>query len=153
MHPTKTAPRSTRANLLLLAVGGALLFAALPADATADKVTFCHATGSESNPYVEVEAAAAGVFNGHLGAGHQGGEDIIPPFTYQQNVYSQNYDAEGQAILAAHCAVPSETTTTTGSQTQTTTGVEVPVFSSVTSLVLAVGGALGGVLLMLRRRL
>jgi hypothetical protein len=39
-----------------------------------DKITLCHATGSATNPYVEITVAAAGVANGH--ARHAG--DIIP---------------------------------------------------------------------------
>jgi hypothetical protein len=69
------------------------------------KHTICHATGSESNPYVRITPSVSGVYNGHMG--HQGGEDIVPPFTYKGTAYSQNWDAEGQAIFNAGCAVPS----------------------------------------------
>jgi uncharacterized repeat protein (TIGR01451 family) len=75
-----------------------------PPDST--DVSICHATGSSSNPYVLIaQLSAAGVFNGHLGAGHQGGEDIIPPFSYQAQTYSQNWDAPHQAIYNAGCVV------------------------------------------------
>jgi hypothetical protein len=79
--------------------------------------TICHATGSESNPFVVITPAKAGVYNGHLatssggqaGADHQDAEDIIPPFQYDADrngtaeTYSQNWDAEGQAIFNADC--------------------------------------------------
>ena len=65
------------------------------------KVTICHATGSTSNPFVEVTPSAAGVFNGHLG--HQDGRDIIPPFQYKGQTYSQNWDAIGQATFGNGC--------------------------------------------------
>ncbi|HUF38127.1 MAG TPA: FecR domain-containing protein, partial [Anaerolineales bacterium] len=39
-----------------------------------DKVTLCHATGSATNPYVEITVSVQGATNGH--AGHSG--DIIP---------------------------------------------------------------------------
>lgn len=68
------------------------------------KHTICHATGSESNPYVRITPSVSGVYNGHMG--HQDGEDIVPPFTYKGVTYSQNWDAEGQAIFNAGCAVP-----------------------------------------------
>lgn len=69
------------------------------------KHTICHATGSESNPYVRITPSVSGVYNGHIG--HQDDEDIVPPFTYKGTTYSQNWDAEGQAIFNAGCAVPS----------------------------------------------
>src|SRR5882762_9905555 len=42
-------------------------------------VTICHATGSSSNPFVIISPSASGVFHGHIR--HQGGRDIVPPFT------------------------------------------------------------------------
>ena len=68
-----------------------------------EHVTICHATGSSSNPYVRISPSASGVFHGHLG--HQDGRDIIPPFTYDGQTYSQNWDTAGQgpATTAAAC--------------------------------------------------
>ena len=88
----------------VLAPGGL----SVAAHATPDKATICHATGSESNPFVQISPSASGVFNGHLGAGHQNGEDIIPPFEYKGQTYSQNWDAVGQAIFNNGCEVPTE---------------------------------------------
>jgi hypothetical protein len=65
------------------------------------KVTICHATGSSTNPFVTITPSASGVFHGHLG--HQDGRDIIPPFTYKGQVYSQNWNAAGQAIFNNGC--------------------------------------------------
>jgi hypothetical protein len=103
--------------------------------------TICHATGSESNPFVVITPAKAGVYNGHLatssggqaGADHQLAEDIIPPFQYDANrdgtaeTYSQNWDAEGQAIFNAGCEESEGGgggggTTTGGTTTGGTTG-------------------------------
>ena len=47
------------------------------ARAPAPKITICHATGSESNPYVEITISENGL-NGHLNQNHQGLEDIVP---------------------------------------------------------------------------
>jgi hypothetical protein len=73
------------------------------------KVTLCHATHSLGNPFVTINVAAAAAYNGHLGDGngdHQEGEDIIPPFTYKGQVYSQNWDAAGQATYNNGCVAP-----------------------------------------------
>ena len=71
-----------------------------------EPVTLCHATHSDRNPYVLITVDDDGAFRGHLGGGHQDGEDIIPPFEFDGVTYSQNWDADGQAILAAGCDVP-----------------------------------------------
>jgi hypothetical protein len=84
------------------------------------KAPICHATGSQSNPFVMIEPSVSGVFHGHLGASHQDGRDIIPPFVYQGVTYSQNWDATGQAIFANGCVPPATTTSTTTSTTTTT---------------------------------
>jgi hypothetical protein len=64
------------------------------------KVTICHATGSAKNPFVKITPSASGVFHGHLG--HQDGRDIIPPFTYKGQTYSQNWPS-GQALFDNGC--------------------------------------------------
>lgn len=76
-----------------------------------NKVTICHATGSATNPYVVITPNANGVINGHSGSGHQGGRDIIPPFSYNDHGTTkqypgQNWDATGQAIYNNGCKVP-----------------------------------------------
>ena len=63
-----------------------------------EKVTLCHATGSATNPFVKITIAAAAAVNGHID--HQHGEDIIPPFEYKGQTYSQNWTTEGQALYA-----------------------------------------------------
>jgi hypothetical protein len=74
----------------------------------AHKHTICHATGSSKNPFVVITPSVSGVFHGHIG--HQGDEDIVPPFVYKGVTYSQNWDAEGQALFAANCAAPASAT-------------------------------------------
>jgi hypothetical protein len=70
-----------------------------------ESVTLCHATHSLKNPYVEITVSVAGAFNGHLGSSHQQGRDIIPPFFFQGQQYSQNWDSTGQTIFRAGCKV------------------------------------------------
>ena len=43
--------------------------------------------------------------HGHLA--HQDDGDVVPPFTYEGVTYSQNWNAEGQALSANGCEVPS----------------------------------------------
>lgn len=88
----------------VVALAGAAVIAvspALGAAPQAQQVSICHATGSAKNPYVLIHPAAAGVVNGHLG--HQDARDIVPPFTYKGQTYSQNYDAAGAAVFANGC--------------------------------------------------
>jgi hypothetical protein len=78
-------------------------------------VTLCHATSSQTNPYVVITTDDDGV----LGAGHSSGNghdshggDIIPPFGYtdnkgdSQSYPGKNWDGQGQAILANGCEPP-----------------------------------------------
>jgi LPXTG-motif cell wall-anchored protein len=70
-------------------------------------VTLCHATGSTTNPFVRITISVSGAFNGHLGNDHQNGEDIIPPFEFEGQTYSQNWDVAGQATFNNNCVRPS----------------------------------------------
>jgi len=67
-------------------------------------VTICHATGSATNPYVRISPSVSGVYHGHLG--HQDLRDIVPPFTYNGQTLSENWDSNGQAIYNNGCAAP-----------------------------------------------
>ena len=73
-----------------------------------NKVTLCHATKSKSNPYVEISVNANGSVSGHAGSSHQNGQDIIPPFDYNDNGTTkhfpgQNWNSSGQAIFNNGC--------------------------------------------------
>jgi uncharacterized repeat protein (TIGR01451 family) len=113
---------------LRLAVGGLLVTSALTATAGAalaapdPKVTLCHRTDSNTNPYVEI-TVSVNAANGALGHGngdhtqhtgpiydptlkakHIKWGDIIPPYTYSAGSYpGLNYTAGGAALLARHC--------------------------------------------------
>ena len=91
------------------------------------KVTICHATGSQTNPFVRITPAAEGVIDGHYA--HQDQRDVIPPFTFGgKNYPGQNWDSRGKAIYNNDCKVPGTTGTTgtTGTGTTGTTGTGTP---------------------------
>jgi hypothetical protein len=71
----------------------------------ADSVTICHATGSSSNPYVQITVYANAVREGraHNRDGHQDGEDIIPPGPSDPD--GRNWDPEHQTIFDDGCLV------------------------------------------------
>ncbi|MEV7395760.1 hypothetical protein [Aeromicrobium sp. NPDC092404] len=78
------------------------------------KITICHSTSSETNPYVQNAPNASGDLHGHTG--HTGGlfptpgwGDIIPPFEFDGEQYpGLNWTAEGQAIYNNGCDLPDE---------------------------------------------
>jgi len=85
-----------------------------PSPSVSANVRICHATGQEGN-YQDISPSAEGVINGHVGASHQGGGDIIPPFYYGEPIQyfpGQNWDAEGQAIWNNNCEIPKSPTPT-----------------------------------------
>lgn len=90
---------------LLLAVT-LMLATGLSANATqptGHKVDICHATASETNPYVliNVDIASAGYPDYETGhASHEG--DIIPPYTYEEFSFPGQGD---QSILENGCGV------------------------------------------------
>lgn len=96
-----------------------------------NKVTICHATDSDSNPYVSNQPNKSGDVSGH--DDHDGpvwfdgidGKwgDIIPPFTYGDGqVYpGKNWNASGIAIYNNGCNVPSEVVIPTITNTPTPT--------------------------------
>jgi len=94
-HPVKPAAKSKAQPVTPAAAP------VTPAPAQAH-VTICHATGSAMNPYVRISPSVSGVYHGHLA--HQDGRDIVPPFTYNGQTYSENWDSAHQAIYNAGCA-------------------------------------------------
>ncbi len=73
------------------------------ASASPGRGTICHATGSGSNPYVEITVGENAVREGrgHNRDGHQDGEDIIPPGPYDPD--GRNWNVEGQTIYEDGC--------------------------------------------------
>ena len=119
------------AALTTLSTAGGLATAssALSAPAPGQNLGICHATHSNTNPYVyeTPNINATGLQGGHanhigpiwdptLKAQHIHWGDIIPPFTYQPkkgpavNYPGLNWTAAGQQILANGCAIPDTVT-------------------------------------------
>jgi len=90
---------------------GASVLAAVPALGTSSpalgpntRVRICHATRSKTNPYVMISPSVAGIVNGHLK--HQDHRDVVPPFTFRGQTYSQNSTPAGLTFLAGGCSGP-----------------------------------------------
>jgi hypothetical protein len=64
-------------------------FATSPVDGS-HKVTFCHATGSKTNPYVIITTDKIAVVQAH--SKHQNDEDMWPMFTYDDHGTPVNLD-------------------------------------------------------------
>lgn len=144
--------KRTAAVVAVTGVGAAMgigAFMVLPgATATpAGKVTICHRTASESNPYVtntvsvdSIDEEGNKYLNGH--GDHTGPVfdpadpqafwgDIIPPFTNEASGSSfagQNWTADGQAWWANGCSEPSESSSasTSGSESSESSTITTP---------------------------
>lgn len=92
---------------LVMSSGIALMVTATPANA-AQKVTFCHSTGSESNPWVKLTTDVHSFYNGHVLAQHT--SDIYPAVTFTQGKKTISVKAQGteedMAFLANGCKAP-----------------------------------------------
>lgn len=76
-------------------------------DGAVQKITFCHATGSASNPYVRLTTSVRAFSQaGHLD--HQDGRDIYPAFSYVKKGETYAVPAQGdQALLQFEdCSAP-----------------------------------------------
>ena len=116
--------KAMRPGVLLAAISTALTVAAAvsagdgfsPSDTVGpgDLIPICHALGEDNKDVLIDVAPSAGVVFGHAGAGHQLGDDIIPPFTYVDNqgdvnsslASGQNWTAANQTFWANGCSRP-----------------------------------------------
>ena len=119
--PISLSPRARR--LTGVALGGCLLVLggsaahATPNPGGEHKVTLCHATNSDDNPYVAVTVDVASVrFAGHAGhegpvwtpshAKHSKWGDIIPSFDFGDGVSFPGMNlADGSSILGDSCSI------------------------------------------------
>ena len=106
----------------VIVIGLALASTALATPPPNHKVTICHATNSDTNPYVVIDVDIAS--SGYLKAGHSlhtgpiwyaGAKadkvkwgDIIPAYDYEATSFhfaGLNWTADGQAIWEAGCVI------------------------------------------------
>lgn len=78
-------------------------------------ITLCHATGSKSNPYVQITVDNQGAIDGH----EKHKDDIIPP--NDDGAPAKNWTTQGQAIWENDCKDPKPTPTPTAKPTATPT--------------------------------
>lgn len=134
---------TTKTHFSVIAtLAAASMLASTPAFAEANKptqannsaspekqITICHATDSQTNPYVKITVSANAIanhqdFNGH-GVQHEGGVwfkgiadhawgDIIPAFTTKSGVaYPGQNATAGSSVLAKDCKVTAPVVVTT----------------------------------------
>lgn len=98
----------TAAGVVAILTGMSTFASAAPHD---PQVTICHATHSDTNPYVQITVDADAVNGAGHGQDHSGhADDIIPPV--EGVTLGLNWDASGQAIYANGCQTATPPTTT-----------------------------------------
>lgn len=106
------------AILVFLMSAGATVASKPPAHS----LTICHATGSATNPYVEITVDVAAVIHGH--SRHDG--DIYPPFSYDNTTYTGSNWPSRTAIYSNGCLESTPTPTPAPSASVTVTTVVTP---------------------------
>ncbi|MFC7488829.1 hypothetical protein ACOCJ7_06930 [Knoellia sp. CPCC 206453] len=80
---------------LALAGASGIAFAGTASADPNPNITICHATGSETNPFVVITIDAAAITQqGH--DTHQNDNDVIPPFTYVRESDGETVTFDGQ---------------------------------------------------------
>lgn len=106
----------------------------MPTSATPDRPYICHAEGMDNkDTWNKAFPANEGQMFGHIG--HQNAEDIIPPFEYEGNTYSQNWFEPFITIYNNGCVVANPTSTPTN--TPTNTPIDVPTETATATAIIA----------------
>jgi hypothetical protein len=86
---------------LVMSSGAALMVMAAPANA-AEKVTFCHSTGSGSNEWIELTTSVNAFYVGHVLKQHT--SDIYPAVSFVKKGQTIDVPAQGdQSVLENNC--------------------------------------------------
>jgi cobalamin biosynthesis Mg chelatase CobN len=130
-HVIASGLAGTGMVLMLAGVGAGPAHATQDHDDEGHKVTICHATSADENPYVEQEVDVASILDDqghadHVGPlwvvdhpKHEDWGDIIPAFDFGEGEQFDGLNLPaGQLFLDDHCALPG--TTTSSSSTSTT---------------------------------
>jgi hypothetical protein len=132
-HVIASGLAGTGMVLMLAGVGAGPAQATPDPDDEGHKVTICHATAADENPYVELEVDVASILDDkghgeHVGPlwvvdhpKHEDWGDIIPAFDFGpgEQFDGQNLPA-GQLFLDGDCGIPGTTSTSSSSSTSTT---------------------------------
>lgn len=132
MNKTLLSVTKASASLVFALFVALVLLASPVLSDPPETVTICHASSSNSNPYIVQNPSADGDVSGH--DGHNGGVypadpwgDIIPPFDFDDDSYpGKNWTTEGQAIYNNECSIPNGSPTPTPTPTSTPTPTPTP---------------------------
>jgi hypothetical protein len=92
---------ATAAGILSLSCASGAAFAAAPSAEPIPTVNFCamHSATLGTFHSEPADRLVSEVLTGRPGTER----DIVPPFAYNGNSYSQNWDGHGEAIFTTHC--------------------------------------------------
>ena len=101
------------AGLTLITFTGFQMLFSANVFASNDNITICHKNNGSGWSKITVDDDSVNGSGGgdHNTSSHQGGQDIIPPGSWDNN--GRNWDATGQAIWNNNCNVPASPTPTT----------------------------------------
>jgi outer membrane biosynthesis protein TonB len=111
--------------VFVIVVGSLIFVFGQDANAGGGKVKICHATASQSNPYVSIEIDSSSIENPkdkkYLNGHGEHEKDIIPPFSFNESTFpGKNWDDTGQVIWKNDCKIITPTPTPTPTPTEPT---------------------------------
>jgi hypothetical protein len=148
-HSLKNGHTAAKGDIIPAPAGGCP--AAAVQSATEQQVTFCD---MESATFGKLETKSVSkVISHELNGTPEEARDIVPAFTVGSTTYSQNWDTNGQAIVANQCVAPAPaavtptqaaaTVTTTTTAATTTTVAATTTAAATTTVAAAAAGVAG----------